>query len=731
MNSAFRNLTALLLALMAFCSAAGADTNALRSSADGVYADVSELHQSPALTQADVLLTETDTLGLYYREEAGIFSIADKRTGYVFTSGRDDEWSAQLSKKWKAFAAALCVGDFVTLANLNTFQETPVQESIQITQADGRIRAEMRFEKAQVTLAMYLWLEEDALCVSIPDDEMHFADEGTVLTQLYVLPFLGASFQGEGGGYIFMPDGSGALIRFDASLASRSLTLRAYGRDAWLTALGERISMTAELPAKESEAASLPVIGLVHGAEQNAVGIWPERGTEYCDLFASPAGNNNLPCSFACFRAIYREIYQQPLSDTESFTMVQATLNRVDLQLRYTFLSGEDASYVGIACRYRDEMLQAGELSRMEETQTMQVMIDCLMQESVKTVIGTRTEVMTTFADVAAWLAWLDTSGVENPIVILEGTSDGGVSRARYDDLSVSGALGALEQLLACDAQVLLGRNFLKYYEKQLPDRQRAYAVTRRFITTEENAYLDDECCYLRMDRLTALAEKVADANRTAGIASDDLGNLLFSNLRPTNVARTESIQIVREALAALSQAGEVALSQPGAYALAYTDLAYDLPLSNSSYEFETDAVPFLQIVLSGCIPMFGRSQVAGTASAEQLLRMIDFNMYPHYTLTAEHASLLGASNSNALFATCADDLLDSLAEEYAYLNAYLAPVSGQRIVSRACPADGVSVTRYENGCVVAVNYTEADYAADGLTIPAQSAVLMKEGGSV
>lgn len=729
MNNAFRRLTALLLAVMAFFGAAGAESNALLSSADGVYADVSELHQSAVLPQEDMLLQETDALGLYYRAETGIFSIEDKQTGYVFTSGREDEWSAHLSKKWQAFAAALCVGDFVTQANLNTFQETPVRESIQIKQVDDKIRAEMRFEKAQLTLVMYLWLEEDALCVSIPDDEMRFDDAGTVLNQLYVLPFLGASFRGEGGGYIFMPDGSGALIRFDAPLASRSLTLRAYGKDAWLTALGEKISMTAELPAKDSETASLPVIGLVHGAEQSAVGIWPENGTAYCDLFASPAGNNNLPCSFACFRAIYREIYQQPLSDTENFGMVQTTPNQVDLQLRYTFLSGAEASYVGIACRYRDEMLLSGELNRVEETQTMQVMIDCLMQESVKAVIGTKTEVMTTFADAAAWLDWLKTAGVENPIIVLEGTADGGVSRAKYDDLSISGALGALEQLLTCDAQVLLGRNFLKYYDKQLPDRQRAYAVTRRFITTEENAYLDDACYYLRMDHLAVLAERVSAANRTAGIASDDLGNILFSNLRPTQVARTEAVQLVQETLSALAQAGKVALSLPGAYALAYTDLAYDLSLSNSSYEFETDAVPFLQIVLSGCIPMFGRSQVAGTASTEQLLRMIDFNMYPHYTLTAEHASLLGNSNSNALFATCADDLLDGLTEEYAYLSAYLAPVSGQLIVNRTCPADGVSVTHYENGCVVAVNYTKADYVDEELTIPAQSAVLMKGGG--
>lgn len=731
MNSSLRRLTALLLALTVFCAVAGAEGSALLTSADGVYADVSQPHQSTALTADDVLMQETDKLGLYYRGNTGVFAIEDKQTGYVFTTGREDEWSDQLSKKWKAFASALCVGDFVTLANLNTFQETPARESIQVEQADGRICVTLSFEKAQMTMAIYLWLEEDALCVSIPDDEMQFADAGTALNQLYVLPFLGASFQGEGGGYIFMPDGSGALIRFDAPMASRALTLRAYGKDAYLTALGEKISMTAELAPKGSEDASLPVIGLVHGANQNAVGIWPDQGAEYCDLYASPAGNNNLLCSYACFRAVYREIYQQPLSDTENFTMVQSTPNRIDLKLRYTFLAGEEASYVGIACRYRDAMLEAGELHRAEASPTMQVMIDCLMQESVKAVLGTSTEVMTTFDDVVSWVERLEASGVQTPILVLEGTADGGVSRAKYDDHSLSGALGEIEALLVCDAQVLLGRNFLKYYEKQLPEGQRAYAVTRRFMVTEENAYLDDQSCYLRMDHLTALAEKAAKANEASGIASDDLGSILCSNFRPKNVSRTESMQVIRETLSALSQAGTVALSQPGAYALPYLDMAYDMPLSNSSYEFETDAVPFLQIVLSGCVPMFSRSQVAGSASVEQLLRMIDFNLYPHYTLTAEHASALGNSNSNALFATCADDLLDGLAEEYAYLNAYLTPVSGQRIVSRTCPADGISVTCYENGYVVAVNYLDTDYADDRLTIPAKSAVLMQEGGIV
>lgn len=731
MSNKLRRVVALLLAAAWLLSFASAQDRAVVSSADGVHADISGAHQVLRLTDADVLVQETETLRLYLREADGIISVEDRRTGYVFSTARNDDAASKLSKKWRAFAAALCVGDFVTISNLNTFQETPDMGKSCFSSDGERIMAKLHFAKAEATLHVYLWLEENTLCVSIPDDEISLENENTVLAKLYALPFMGASFQTEGSGYVFMPDGAGALIRFDSPESSRLLKLRAYGSDQYLNALGESLSLTVELPTKDSERAAIPVMGVAHGAEQAAFVVWPECGAEYCDLLASPAGNNNLPCYYACFQAVYREIYQQPISDTEAFNMMQTTQNRVDLQLRYTFLSGENADYVGMACVYRDHLLAMGELKRMAEYPGMPVMIDCLMQESVKAVIGTKTYTMTSFQDVAQWLQILKEADVSMPILVLEGLMDGGVSRSKYDDMSVSDGLGSPDALLAAAegyATILQGRRLLKYYGAQLSQNQRAYAITRRFITTTETAYLDNEAYFLRIDRINDLAQQISRTNWTAGVAAEDLGQYLFSNFGPVSSSRKEATALIQEALETLSVAGILAIAQPSGYALASADMVYDLPVSNSSYEFETDAVPFIQIVLSGCLPIFGKSEIGGVISTEQMLRMIDFNMYPHYTMAAADASILGKSNSSALLITKPDGMLDGLITEYAYVGSYLSRVQGQLIVDRSCPQDGISVTVYESGTIIVVNYTDHSYTYRDIEVAPQSAMLFQEG---
>ena len=732
MSDKLCRVTALLLAALWLLSSSGvAQEHAVVSSADGVLADPTGVHQEIHLTKADILIQETETLRLYLREEEGIISVEDRRNGYVFSTGRTDEATNKLSKKWKLFAAALCTGEFITLTNLNTFEETPnVAKSCYLNEGN-RIKAQLYFEKAEVTLHVYLWLERNTLRVSIPDDEISKGNENTVLTKLYVLPFMGSSFQSEGPGYIFMPDGAGALIRFDSPESSRLLKLRAYGNDQYLSALGNSLNLTVDLPTKDSERAAIPVMGVAHGAEQAAFVVWAEHGAEYCDLLASPAGNNNLPCYYACFQAVYREIYRQPTSGTEAFNMVQTTRNQVDLQLCYTFLSGEDADYVGMACAYRDHMLETGELNRMVEYSGMPVMIDCLMQESVKAVFGTKTYTMTSFQDIAQWLQLLKAADVAVPILVLEGMMDGGTGRSKYNDTSVSDELGDYDELLAEAegyATILQGRRFLKYYGAQLPQNQRAYAVTRRFITTVENAYLDDEAYYLRNDRINDLVQKVSQANWTAGVAAEDLGLYLFSNLRPVSCSRPEATALIRTAMETLAADGNLAVANPGDYALAYADMVYDLPVSNSSYEFETDAVPFIQIVLSGCLPMFGRNTVGGATSTEQMLRMIDFNMYQHYTLTAADASSLGKSNSSSVLITRTDSMLECLIADYAYLERYLSPVQGQLIVDRTCPENGVSVTTYESGTIIVVNYNSHSYVYHDVEVAPESAMLIQEG---
>ena len=734
MNKARVMVIVLVLCLVLTVSPQTLADTVVMTSSDSVRQDVQGTFPSAVLEEGDRLIDENAILRLYANETTKLFKVQYKSNGFIFSNGRDDAATESLSRKWKAFAMSPCTVDYITVSNMNILSENPDLENMQLEVTGTSLAFHVPFVQSGIKLNIYVALDGASLTVYVPDNEIVIENADVRLHRLTVLPFLGAAFVGEGEGYVFMPDGAGALIRFDAPTSTRALTLRAFGADRSLMAIGSKLDQTAAMPVKSVEHAFLPVLGMAYGKEQSAFVLWAEEGEPYCDLMASPAGNNNLTCYYACIQAVFTESYQQPASGGDAFTMVQPVSNRIDLRLRYTFLAGEEATYVGMANAYRNYLERQGLIqpTRQSGGHHIAVLIDCLMEESVKAMIGTSVQVMTRFEDVKAWAKTLIDADVKNIVLALEGTAHGGVSRSDYDDMRLDSALGSektLQEISELGAKVILQRPYLKFYGSQLPSNRRSYAITRRFITMPETLYLDKESYFLPVPFVTKLAEKALETPLD-GMASDDLGCYLFSGYQlPDDYTREDAMETIADALKTLNGTGIVALGQPGVYALQYTDMAYDVPMSHSAMIYETDVVPFVQIVYSGSVQAFTRSQVAGNCSERTLLRMIDFNLYPHYTLTEEPTSLLAHSNSSNFFSTQASELLSGAIEEYAYVDSILGPVAGQRIIARRVPQDGVSIVTYESGARIIVNYNEESCEAEGYTVPGLSAMLV-EGGA-
>ncbi len=725
---------ALTLALMMAAQCALAESGTLTRT-DVVRALTAGAHRSIELTQADELVTENESLGLYYDSAQAVVKVLDKRNGYVFASGRTDETTEKLSKRWKKTACCLVQGEFIDSVTMNTLSETPEPETLEVTPAGRGVAVSGVFPTAQMAFAMTLTLEGDELIVRVEDESLVTVDEASPyrLLSLTVMPFFGASHQTDGEGYAFAPDGCGALIRFDAPSASRALSLRVYGPDVSTAELGTVRTEADELPSRALKTASMPVLGLVHGQGQNAVMLSVTAGEEYCDLYVNPMGNNNLPFCYACVRAVYNQQYNQQNQGREGFRMILAERERIPLEIRYTFLAGEDAGYAGMARRYRESLVSGGWL-KDGAAWSMSVMIDCLMRESRKSLYGAGTVQMTSFRDVADWRQALTERGVGKVVWSLEGTADGGVSRCDAGAVDISRALGdsdLVRTLSGAGDTVLLNRELTRFYPEQLPDRDRIYMANRQYTNQAAYGYLDDTVYFRSLRRVEEALPRLTETNPFDGVAADCLARMIYSNFaRTESYRRDEVLRKTENILARLSEHGQVALSLPAARLLTAADYAYDIPLAHSMLVFEGEPVPFVQMVLSGAMPCYTEAIVAGSNPTETLLRMIDFNCYPHYVLTEESSTLLVKTNSSQVFSSQADQLLAAVAEEYALLAEVLAPVAGQRMVDRVTPEDGVAVVTYESGARVAVNYNQTVRMVDGVALPALSARLMEKEGT-
>lgn len=730
-----KRLCALTAALMLAAQPVLAENGTLTRS-DLVRGLTAGSHRSAELTQADEPVAENESLGLYYDRALGIVKVLDKRNQYVFASGRADETTEKLSKRWKKTACCLLQGEFIDAVTMNTLSETPDAESLEVAFTGQGLSVSGVFPTAQVAFTMTLALEGDELIARVADDSLVKADEESPyrLLSLAVMPFFGASHQTDGEGYAFAPDGCGALIRFDAPSASRALSLRVYGPDVSAAELGAvRAETKEELPSRALKTASMPVLGLVHGQGQNAVMLSVTGGEEYCNLYVNPMGNNNLPFCYACVQAVYNQQYNQQNQGREGFRMILAERESIPLEVRYTFLAGDDAGYAGMARRYRESLIGDG-LLKDGTDEPLSVMIDCLMQESRKSLYGAGTVRLTTFRDVADWRQALTERGVGKVVWSLEGTADGGVSRCGAEDTDISRGLGDSGDMRALsDAgdTVLMNRALTRFYPEQLPDRDRIYMANRQYTSQAAYGYLNDTVYFRSLDRVEALLPRLIASNTFDGTAADDLARMIFSDFARTDgYRRDEALRKTQRILSGLNEHGRVAASLPAARLLSTVDYAYDIPLTHAMLVFEGEPVPFVQMVLSGAVPCYTEAMVAGSNPRETLLRMIDFNCYPHYVLTEESSTLLVKTNSNQVFSSQADQLLDGIAQEYALLAEVLAPVAGQRMVDRVTPEDGVAIVTYESGARVAVNYNQTSRRVDGVNIPALSARLMEKEGT-
>ena len=208
--------------------------------ADSIKEEVKGTHSSDKLNEDDRLVCTSTTLSMYYNENTSILKVVDNRNDYVWSSGQQNEKTEELSKRWKNFSHCLVSGEFIDVSTMTVSSYNPNFDSQKTTYLPNGFEVQLSFENVDCSLLVRIMLEDDKLTVQVPDDNIVIEDEKFVLSRLYVLPFFGATMAGDNDGYLFVPDGSGALIRFGEAMTgiSSSYVGRIYGNDEAIIGVG-------------------------------------------------------------------------------------------------------------------------------------------------------------------------------------------------------------------------------------------------------------------------------------------------------------------------------------------------------------------------------------------------------------------------------------------------------------------------------------------------------------
>ena len=686
-------------------------------------------------------IAESSEYRLYVEEEYLSLVVENKETGaYMSSAIQYDDGNANYT--WLGAMTSA-----VVLTMINNSDDTKqadlynddVTKTISYTE-DG-FSAKLYWTKYKLGLTLNVSLTDDGLLVNVPAESV--VEDGTayLFGTISLYPYMGNSYLDENEGYLFAPDGNGALIYLDDKEGryKNGFSGMIYGSDAGFVESSTTVLLKDRYNTiSDTEEVLAPIYGIAHTDDEIAYLAIVEEGEARASIEIIPNGVS-VDYNRAYAKFILRRTYTQPTSNTTtsgSLHIYETDASVNDMAVRFLFLSGEDADYTGMAKAYRSYLLDRGDLVAVDSTYKTRV--DFLGTERENFLLGTTAVTMTTVEDVESILADLEEDGVTDILSVYKGWQAGGLYNlpiTKYKAASQIGGTKALTNLIKSTEGT--GVDLYLYDDALLINPSTKNATfnvvkkvnKRKFeLTTYMDVY--DTLNYITPARSSVVLGKFTRSYTSKGVdklAVAGISNTLFTyNYNSVKYTRYETQASYADTIASLDEDVTLILEQPVAYLWKNTEAYLDMPLYTSSYIYEDESIPFLSIVLKGILPIYSEYVNFEANKQEFFLKMVESGTYPSFYITEESSSLLINTNSADIYSSEYSSYEETIVEYDEELSALNALTEGATIDEHEILASGVVRVTYTNGVTIYINYNEKSVTADGLTLDAMSYEVVK-----
>ncbi len=320
---------------------------------------------------------------------------------------------------------------------MNVFAETGyTMEELQEDNAANGFAADQTEEKPLFHVSVEYRLDGDNLLVTVPGNEVA-SPQSYVLQSLRLLEYFGAANQSKQG-YMFVPDGSGALIYLNnGKLKADPYQSSLYGMDN---------SRYRKELRQFDESSRLPVFGMKQ--DDDAFIAILEQGDALGTIEADVSGRRHA------YNTVYSS-YQLAAKDeltltgnatTQTTPIFQAERYQGDIRIRYGFLSGDQADYSGMAAYYRNYLVEQHQLQRLPDAGSIPFFLELVggitKQTSFLGIPYQSLEPLTTFEQARLILEELQAGGVEQVKLRYTGWFNQGVSHKPPSSVTIDKQLG-------------------------------------------------------------------------------------------------------------------------------------------------------------------------------------------------------------------------------------------------------------------------------------------------
>lgn len=669
-----------------------------------------------------ILVGENEYYKLYMEEDSYAIRVLNKVDGFIYGSslGTKDDDLDNFNTTWEGI-----VNSCITISYYSYNETTGVyvtkeeslfksiETSSSYTLIENGFIASLTFGESGISMNLEVYLDDEYLRIEVPNESIKETEYE--IRSLKIYPFLGAVYSNSIPGYILVPDGSGALVRYQEIDAVTDIyELKYYGQDN---------SIQADLD--DEPVMSFPVSGMIHGINQHGFISIVESGASEATLVVSPA-KRNLKYYYTYNEFLYRALYQTPLSESDSINasgrlVIEADINTCNPVIKYRFLSGTDANYVGMANSYQAYLLDNNLLiDTVSESDEVSLFLDVVAAETKSGFVFDEYLELTKIAALKQIIEELVSNNI-NPLVVYKGYSQSGLSSSGLIYDGYNRKLGSLDSLLdytnSNDISLYFDINPMIGYSDA---KFSIYNDVSKRINESLNQYegFTKQYYYMRPSSVIESIEDSIEGLSEFGINNiliDSIGSLLYSDYSDETIDRTEFVELLDETLN--SYENKLLMYQTNAYLLKYTDAYLLTPMNSSRYRIYTDTVPFTAYVLSGVMDKYSEYQNFSSASKLELLRLVDYGVSPSYLITEESAYALQKTELQQIYSCSYETWKSRILDDYQFIYEGLDSIKNAGLISRTYLSSGVYLDKYDNGIDIYINYTNDSFNIDDIVI--------------
>lgn len=553
---------------------------------------------------------------------------------------------------------------------------------------DGEIRADVTILYTLRDGSFYANVNMNT--VALPD--------GIFIEDITILNNFGAYEKSGADDYLFVPDGSGAIIK--TGVADNDFTpvsLAVYGEDAATSdRRGNSDCLIGAFGMKHSDSAFLCII---------------EKGDSIATINANRNSADSLNSVNAAFKVT--DIYSED---------IQGNSYSEDITLCYRFLSGKSATYSGMATACRETLIRNSVLStKTVDTSSGNLPMVVSVQGGYKD-NEKKYHSLSDYSQTLSLMTLLKAKGVENIYLRYNGlyyNANNGNTNGFNDfknSLGKTKAFNELYSYLSSQKFSLFIDTDILTYNNQLSG---AKSINKKNIT-DSTVYSFPKSTtsqeYIKMSRLENTVEKILKSSENVnfdGYALNDMGSLLYSDYSYNSYSRTRAQAEISSQVSALSTSKMLMIDTGNFYAIRNADVISNIPVSpltrkeNKAYV----GIPFVQMLVHGILEYSAVGFNTADDSKVALLKAVEYGCLPSADWYCTNF------NEELDEKYYYDKNINEMVAYYTKANESLVELRDSRMTSHTLVQDGVYCTEYDNSIRVYTNYTDKQVTTNGVII--------------